>query len=77
MAQARRIYDLTGIKIAPFHTLENQAALQRAFLWMCDGVCRNDPSQNNGIYRCKVSTPPGPHNYFWAGHKALCDGEFQ
>lgn len=77
MAQARRINELTGLNIAPTHTLKDQAALQRAHLWMCDGPCRNDPGQNYGIYQCKSKRPPGPHNLFWARHGAACQGEFQ
>lgn len=76
MAQANRINAISGLNIEPFHSFTNQEHCQNAFLWMCNGVCKNDSSKNEGIFSGRTNKAPGEHNDFWKHHKEHCGGDF-
>ncbi|XP_043280865.1 DNA-dependent metalloprotease dvc-1 [Venturia canescens] len=70
-----RINKEAGTQISVYHSFHDEVKLYQQHWWRCDGPCQKQPPFF-GTVRRAMNRAPGPSDFWWASHKARCDGTF-
>lgn len=70
-----RINKNAGTNISIYHDFHDEVKLYRQHWWKCQGLCQNNPPFYGTVKR-SINRPPGPSDYWWGNHLAICGGQF-
>ena len=70
------INEVTGFKLSVYHTFSEEVDQARKHVWLCNGrVCPKKPPYFGVVQRAR-NMPPGPQDWWFAKHNAMCGGRY-
>ena len=74
----KRINQMTNLDITVYHSYHDEVDhYKNQNVWRCTGACRTLRDFEYGYVRRAINRPPGPHEFWWTKHAAICHGTFE